>query len=311
MDASFRVLWFEDNPKYVGEIQAAVQARMQSYGIHFDVTMVNDFQSGNISGICRRLKQSCSYDLIMVDYDLGTRDLQGDELLKKLRRSTSIGMIFYSAKNVRELRELLIEKGVDGVFCLARDARLAGEIYSIVESALGRVVQTNYMRGLVVSSVSRMDIYFNEIIMCALNELKLKAPNEVLDSLKRAFILNQKDERNRVKQVTEATLVRYISKANFHVKTNLLIELLTIEGSRFSESFLEKIECFIDEIANKRNKFAHEPSEYIDGEPRIRINNKLVDHKEMKKILCTIREHMTATEQAVTYYKAVHSVAQA
>jgi len=304
MDASFRVLWFEDNPKYVGEIQAAVQARMHGFGMAFDVKMVNDFQATNIASICRRLKQSCSYDLIMVDYDLGTRELSGDELLKKLRRSTSIGMIFYSAKNVRELRELLLDKGVDGVFCLARDARLAGEIYSIVESALGRVVQTNYMRGLVVSSVSRMDDHFNDIICCALDELKLMAPGQVLTQIKRNFILNQKEEREKLKRVTEATLNRYLSRANFHVKTNLLVELLNIEGSRFSESFLEKVTSFIEEVGNKRNKFAHTPTEYVDGEPRIKIDNKLLDYKDMKLILCAIREHLTAAEQAVEYYRA-------
>lgn len=305
MDASFRVLWFEDNPKYVGEIQESVQARMHSYGMKFDVTMINDFENSNIARICRDLRQSCSYDLIMVDYDLGTRDLQGDELLKKLRRATAISMVFYSAKNVRELRELLLEKGVDGVFCLARDARLAGEIYSIVESALGRLVQTNYMRGIVVSSVSHMDRLFTDIIIHALDELKLKNPSDVLSDLKESFMVYQAEEREQVERITERTLVRYISKANFHVKTKLLLELLNIEGSNFSGSFLEKVESFIEEVGNKRNKFAHTPTEYINGEPRIKIGNKLLDHKDMKQILCTIREHIAAAEQAIAYYQAV------
>ncbi|XQE67391.1 hypothetical protein ACOAPY_02005 [Pseudomonas sp. P3C3] len=305
MDASFRVLWFEDNPKYVGEIAESVQARMHSYGMKFDVTMINNFENSNIAKICRDLRQSCSYDLIMVDYDLGTRELQGDELLKKLRRSTSISMIFYSAKNIRELRELLLEKGVDGVFCLARDMRLAGEIYSIVECALGRVVQTNYMRGIVVSSVSHMDRLFTEIILHALNELKLKDATAVLADIKQRFNVYQDEEREQIERINEKTLSRYIAKANFHVKTNLLIELLTLEGSNFSASFLSKVESFIDEVGNKRNKFAHTPTEYINGEPKIKIDNKILEHKHMKEILCTIREHITAAEQAITYYRAV------
>lgn len=303
MDASFRVLWFEDNPQYVNQIKDNVQARMHSYGVHFDVTMINNFGKENIDAIGRKLKQSCSYDLIMVDYDLGTRDLQGDELLKKLRRSTAIGMIFYSAKPVSELRRLLLDKGVDGVFCLNRGNRLAGDIFGIVESALGRIIQTNYMRGLVVSSVSHMDRLFCEIINCALAELQLKPQAEVLANIKRKFILHQKAERNQIKQVTERTLKRYIDKSNFYVKTELLIELLNIEGSQFSDSFIEKVEKFIEEVGNKRNKFAHTPTEYIDGEPRIKIDNKVLDHNDMKSLLCTIREHITAAEQAVDYYK--------
>lgn len=303
MDASFRVLWFEDNPQYVNQIKDAVQARMHSYGVHFDVTMINGFDQENIDGICRRLKRSCSYDLIMVDYDLGTRRLQGDELLKKLRRSTSIGMIFYSAKPVSELRKLLLDKSVDGVFCLNRGTRLAGDIFSIVESALGRIIQANYMRGLVVSSVSHMDRLFCEIIDCALAELQLKPQAEVLASIKRKFILHQRDERNAIKRVTESTLKRHINKSNFYVKTELLIELLNIEGSQFSDSFIEKVESFIEEVGNKRNKFAHTPTEYIDGEPRIKIDSKVLDHKDMKSLLCTIREHIAAAEQAVSYYK--------
>ncbi|QTT81997.1 response regulator [Pseudomonas chlororaphis] len=305
MDASFRVLWFEDNPKYVGEIQDAVQARMHSYGMKLDVKMINNFENGNIERICRELRQSCSYDLVMVDYDLGVRDLKGDELLKRLRRSTSISMIFYSAKNTRTLRELLLEKGVDGVFCLARDARLAGEVYSIVESALGRVVQTNYMRGIVVSSVSHMDRLFTDIIAHALDELRLKEPSDVLAGIKDGFLEYQKEEREQIERITEKTLVRYISKANFHVKTKLLLELLNIEGSSFSDSFLAKVERFIEEVGNKRNKFAHTPTEYVDGEPRIKIDSKVLGHKDMKEILCTIREHIEAAEQAIVYFRAV------
>lgn len=303
MDASFRVLWFEDNPAYVGQIKDSVQARLDSYGITFDVTMISDFDDEVISRITQDIKKSCSYDLIMVDYDLGTRNLQGDELLKRLRRATSVSMIFYSAKNVKVLREMLLKKSVDGVFCIARDTRLAGNIYAIIESALGRVVQPNYMRGLVVSSVSYMDRLFSEIIMCGLNELKLKPHSEVLERLKRNFIAHQKQERVKMKQITERTLPRYINNsANFYVKTQLLKELLEIEGSQYSESFLQMVEVFIQEVGNKRNKFAHTPTEYIDGVPRIKIDNKVLDHKDMKEILCVIRRHIIATEQAKVFY---------
>lgn len=303
MDASFRVLWFEDNPQYVEQIQQNVQVRLDSYGIKFDVTMITDFRGEETERICKEIKKSCPYDLIMVDYDLGSREIQGDELLKKLRRSTSTSMIFYSAKTVKNLREMLLAKSVDGVFCLARGARLAGDIYAIVESALNRVVQPNYMRGLVVSSVSYMDRLFADIILTALNELTLKPHADVILTLKRNFILNQREERARMKKISEATLRKYIeTKANFHVKTQLLKELLEIEGSQYSESFLEMVEVFIKEVGNKRNKFAHTPTEYVNGVPKIKIDNKVLDHKDMKEILCLIRRHIIAAEQAKQYY---------
>lgn len=302
MDASFRVLWFEDNPAYVDQIKDSVQARLDNCGIQFHVTMISDFSDEVIERITKDIKKSCPYDLIMVDYDLGIRDLQGDVLLKKMRRATSISMIFYSAKTVRQLRELLLAQNVDGVFCLARDTRLSGNIYAIVESSLNRVVQPNYMRGLVVSSVSYMDRLFSEIILCALNELELKPQNEVLKSLKRNFILHQKEERAQIKNLTERTLSRHITKSNFHVKTQLLKELLEIEGSQYSENFLELIENFIEHIGNKRNKFAHTPTEYIDGIPRIKIDNKILDHNDMKQLLRTIRQHIVAAEQAKKFY---------
>ncbi|WP_419794127.1 hypothetical protein MYA83_25810 [Pseudomonas palleroniana] len=305
MDASFRVLWFEDNPAYVGQIKESVQARLDNYGICFDVTMISDFRKEVIDSITKDIKKSCPYDLIMVDYDLGTRDLQGDVLLKKMRRATAISMIFYSAKTVKQLRELLLAQSVDGVFCLSRDTRLAGNIYAIVESALNRVVQPNYMRGLVVSSVSHMDRLFSEIIMFALNDLALKPQSEVLKSLKRNFILNQKEDRVQMKNVTERTLNRYISKSNFYVKTQLLKELLEIEGSQYSENFLDLVENFIEQVGNKRNKFAHTPTEYVNGVPRIKIDNKILDHNDMKQLLCIIRQHLVAAEQAKQFYQPV------
>ncbi|MFG0356796.1 HEPN domain-containing protein [Pseudomonas sp. zbq_11] len=301
MDVSFRVLWFEDNPKYVKEIEENVQVRLDSFGIKFDVTMITDFSAPVIDRICKDIKKSCPYDLIMVDYDLGSREIQGDELLKKLRRSSFSSMIFYSAKTIKQLRELLLAKSVDGVFCLARDARLAGNIYAIVEGALNRVVQPNYMRGLVVSSVSYMDKLFNDLITLTI-EQNLKPRDQILADLTKNFVAFQAEELAKMQQLSDKTLLKYISKSNFHVKTELLKELLALEGSQYSDSFLEMVEVFIKEVGNKRNKFAHTPTELVDGVPRLRVDNKLLDHNDMKQLLVIIRKHILAAEQAIKYY---------
>lgn len=309
MDVSFRVLWFEDNPKYVKEIEENVQVRLDSFGIKFDVTMITDFSAPVIDRICKDIKKSCPYDLIMVDYDLGSREIQGDELLKKLRRSSFSSMIFYSAKTIKQLRELLLAKSVDGVFCLARDARLAGNIYAIVEGALNRVVQPNYMRGLVVSSVSYMDKLFNDLITLTI-EQNLKPRDQILADLTKNFVAFQAEELAKMQQLSDNTLLKYINKSNFHVKTELLKELLALEGSQYSDSFLEMVEVFIKEVGNKRNKFAHTPTELVDGVPRLRVDNKLLDHNDMKQLLVIIRKHILAAEQAIKYYSPEPEVIQ-
>ncbi|HEN8707177.1 TPA: hypothetical protein U8209_003677 [Pseudomonas putida] len=309
MDVSFRVLWFEDNPKYVKEIEENVQVRLDSFGIKFDVTMITDFSALVIDRICKDIKKSCPYDLIMVDYDLGSREIQGDELLKKLRRSSFSSMIFYSAKTIKQLRELLLAKSVDGVFCLARDARLAGNIYAIVEGALNRVVQPNYMRGLVVSSVSYMDKLFNDLITLTI-EQNLKPRDQILADLTKNFVAFQAEELAKMQQLSDKTLLKYINKSNFHVKTELLKELLALEGSQYSDSFLEMVEVFIKEVGNKRNKFAHTPTELVDGVPRLRVDNKLLDHNDMKQLLVIIRKHILAAEQAIKYYSPEPEIIQ-
>ncbi len=160
-----------------------------------------------------------------------------------------------------------------------------------------------------MSSVSYMDKLFNDLITLTI-EQNLKPRDQILADLTKNFVAFQAEELAKMQQLSDKTLLKYINKSNFHVKTELLKELLALEGSQYSDSFLEMVEVFIKEVGNKRNKFAHTPTELVDGVPRLRVDNKLLDHNDMKQLLVIIRKHILAAEQAIKYYSPEPEIIQ-
>lgn len=296
MDLKYRILWFEDHPKQVDGVEKYLTQSLAILGIVLEVKWIQTFDDDTINSVLQSLSSYSPYDMILVDYDLG-KENKGNTLLKKLRTRTNGEMIFYSAEKVSTLRQLLIDDNIDGIYCLIRDGKLAGAVYSIVESTLRRFYHPNYMRGVVVGSVSEMEDRFGGMI---LDLLKLKnMPSQ--DEIRNTIISSNKEFlEGELKLINDQTkpipLDRLVRKANLYVKMNILTGLLEKNGGRVALSCLEVLRNFMDEINTPRIEFAHARTQEQDGLPIFKERSgKIWDAAQMKILMPKIRKYKNAT----------------
>jgi|GEM_PF-1937196 len=300
MDLKYRILWFDDQPNQAKGIEDYITARLNELGLTLGVTWVTTFDDSTLNPLILKLRSYSPYDLILVDYDLSAK-LKGDALLKKLRNNTNGEMVFYSAKDVAQLRQLLLLQKVDGIYSLRRDGRLGNEIFAIVESTLRRFFHPNYMRGLVVGSVSELETTFADMIMLLLSSCKdMPTENEIKDLILSGAKEHLASEQNRLSKFEETPLSRLVSKANLHAKLDILKILLSKHDGRIAADALAVLSKFLDEINTPRIEFAHARTVEEQGLPVFRERQgKVWTSLEMKALLLKLRQHKEAAASIV------------
>lgn len=297
MDATYCILWIDDQPDQLNGVVKNLEQRLNMVGLDINIKWHTDFSEHSLSTLISSLRNHSPYDLIMVDYDLGNAEKDGHLLTKRIRSNTYGDMVFYSAASDSELRERLFQQRVDGVFCMNR-ATLASEVFSLAQNAIRRLVHPNYMRGLVVGSVGELEALFEDSINAIIE--KKGSPNEdqireVAKSSLAGYIL-QLQQSDLVALDTIAAK-RIIKKLNLRIKVEFLLELLASDGSTFCLACHGVISRFLDEINAHRIEFAHARTSDVDGIPVFKDrNNKVWKPEDMKSLLLKIREqYQTAT----------------
>lgn len=297
MDATYCILWIDDQPDQLKGVVKNLEQRLNLVGLNINIKWHTDFSEHSLALLTSSLRTHSPYDLIMVDYDLGNAEKDGHLLTKRIRSNTYGDMVFYSAASDSELRERLFQQRVDGVFCMNR-ATLASEVFSLAQNAIRRLVHPNYMRGLVVGSVGELEALFEDSINAIME--KNGAPND--DHIREvartslAGYINQLQEKD-LAAIETLTAKRIIKKLNLRIKVELLLELLATDGSTFCLSCHGVISRFLDEINAHRIEFAHARTSDVDGIPVFKDrNNKIWKPDDMKSLLVKIREqYQTAT----------------
>ncbi|MBR7801447.1 hypothetical protein [Undibacterium fentianense] len=294
MDLKYRILWFDNQPQEVTGAESVIKANLTSVGISLEVTWVSKFDEDTLNPHLTTLRNYTPYDLIVVDYDLGSS--KGDALLQRLRRYTSVEMVFYSAIGAQKLREALITKKIDGIFCLNRDQRLGQEMFAIVKCTLRRFFHPNYIRGLVVGAVSEIDYLLVESIehlltIPAMPE-KEEMKNRILEAQK-SYLDQSVGEQAKAES---KPFDRLLKKANLKIKVDMLIYLLEQQGGRIAIEAKEIVSLFMDEINENRIEFAHAKTEEVNGLPVFRDRNrgKVWDTSEMENLIRNIQKHKNA-----------------
>lgn len=296
MDLTYRILWFDDQPKLVDGYRTNIETRLSTIGLKLKVKLISDFSEKTIRPLIENLGNHCPYDLIMVDYDLG-EGFGGETLLRKLRFASYGEMVFYSSNPPNNLREKLMEQNVDGVYCMHRQ-EIGSSVTSIVQSALKKILHPNYMRGLVVGSVSELDTLFSDIILALSDQVKISKEelSQEIASTELKYLESETDKKREAIENGRLKLDRQVKKANLHIKTQKLIELLELEGSRLALDSAETLRRFMDEVNTHRISFAHARTVEINEMPVFQDKQeKIWGPQEMKDLLLKIRTHKDIT----------------
>ena len=189
MKTSFNIAWVDDNfndpamdlaSQLSRKIERKNSFSLVTKDVYAEVTK-GDFNA-LLSNLAATIDLSNSIDLILIDYELGN-NTTGEKIANKFRaKLPSVDILFYSGKQgAEDLRQLIANENVDGVYCVGR-RNLAEGTYSVIENIINRSHKISTLRGLILNSVCEMDHMIREILCkysaaseAQMNEIKNKA----------------------------------------------------------------------------------------------------------------------------------------
>ncbi len=164
MNLDFGILWIEDS--FSPEEEETLKRRVREAGF---IARIETIENGaGVEDLARQHQLYHRYDIILLDYKLKGED--GDDLAVKIRDlfpSTTI--LFYSGNYQEdELRKMIAEKRVEGVYCSAR-ARFIERTGGLIDQTARALDRLSGMRGLAMRVVAECDALMRDAMlsMCA------------------------------------------------------------------------------------------------------------------------------------------------
>lgn len=155
MRLQFRVLWFENQPQDVRTQIEEIEDYVREVGFIPQIEMQVD--ASNLAEYARQQQLYDEIDLVVVDFDLGNPDENGDHVAHMVRRNFGFtDIIFYSGHKTMNLRNLVKERGIDGVYCMERP-ELATRLAMHIDQVVKRLSRLEAMRGLAMGTVGKID----------------------------------------------------------------------------------------------------------------------------------------------------------
>ena len=264
MNLTFGICWIEDQAS--DPVIDAVKSAVRSNGFEPDITIIDTEE--NILSFAKNQEHFQDFALILLDLALG-QTLKGDQIAPDIRRRfRSTPILFYSAQPENNLRTMIADKRVDGVYCAHRE-RLSdrvGELVSDLSPALNRL---SGMRGLAAGVVAECDQEFREILRFwagdvfqeadLVTTLKERACNLATDTANRLDKITSLEELLRQHAISSALLFREVISRSKKLKV--------------SDSFKEKrnsIRSYENKVLKSRNELAHGREEREPNGWRIR-----------------------------------------
>ena len=163
MRLEFTILWFENQP---ADIQAQVEEIKEHIAeVGFIPRIRMERNAEDLKSLSRNQKLYNDFDLVVVDYDLGVPGKTGDHVAKEIRRTFGFtDIIFYSGLTAIDLRKLVHDQRIDGVYCLSRPD-LSERLSEHIEQVVSRLSRLEAMRGLVMGTVGRCDDVLRKILL--------------------------------------------------------------------------------------------------------------------------------------------------
>ncbi len=256
MRLDFNVLWVEDQPNNVNAQQVAINTAMRREGFCLSVQFASsvdeatNFLSNDIYGD--------HIDLILMDYDLGAGKT-GDEGLSEVRNIFLYkDIIFYSGRATADLKNMINEQNVQGVYTSNRND-LPDSVIGVFDNLVRKVLDIDHSRGIVMGATSDIDQILNSALC--------KTFDDGGDAHRAALIGAVKKRAAEKREQIENTLqaienIAHVSELMNHHAVYTSDDRLRLFSKLLKERKLhtehtEKMNNYRETIVPKRNDLAH------------------------------------------------------
>jgi CheY-like chemotaxis protein len=254
----FSVLWFDDDEEYFDSLDIeSLKKQISSWGFIPDIDMVSSPEEFNKHSPFEK------YDLIVVDRNLeGYED--GQEFIIKIRdHAVYTEIIFYTAGNTRDLWEAIREKELEGVFVSSR-SNILSKIARVGYQSIGKILDLENMRGIVMAEVGELDLLLEEIIAIGIESLQAEQQSSIFTKFyKNAAKQNQDHAKSLAAFIERPEITNMLALCDSDKRWQNFNRLWK-SHEKLKER--EKTGDYIVEVLRPRNFLAHGKSEsHKDG----------------------------------------------
>lgn len=260
MRLEFTILWFENQPADVQTQMEEIEEHIREVGFVPDIRM--EVNADNLEALSANQMLYNDYDLVVVDYDLGAPGLNGDHVAQSVRSTFGFtDIIFYSGQKTVDLRKLVHDQQIDGVYCLERTS-LAERLGSHIEQVVERLSRLESMRGLLMGTVGKCDDILRDLLL----EVHGRSPAaeqrhlaDTLDGYVQDVLQHQGDRYATCNTFEQKLASRAVS--SYH------LQRLVLHITRGNEAYRDQRELltrYNDEVLNPRNILGHAAEERTD-----------------------------------------------
>lgn len=250
MNIDYKVLWFEDEPKWYDSILPVVENYLSDNGFNFIPTLHSSGE--NLEEILKK----DDYDLILVDFNLPGE--HGDKLIEKLRRfELYTDIIFYSQNGENKVREVLQKKAVEGVYCSGRNREdFKEKVTNVIHSNIKKVLDLNNMRGIVVAKVSDLDLSMKQIIIKKIEVSNTEETENIKKNALDKVTTSLKDKLSKISSIDlTQNFIELIERLDSYTKWRVVYNICKKDDNL--KEYIELVKNYDDEILSIRNKMAH------------------------------------------------------
>jgi hypothetical protein len=258
MKLEYKILWFEDQFLEVKGDVDRLESLVAEFGFVPDFVHKDKVSAAEIEELADRLQNYNPYDLIIFDYDLGGDSENGLNIASHLRSKIYTDMIFYSGKKPIELRKLLFDQEVDGVFIVHRPD-FYDEITPIIEDHIKKMSDINNVRGVMMSETSAMDNNLRELLKNKLVDLGKEEKDQALSNLQGRL---KKHFDKKIKQVDSLSSAEEAFADHFLTSfDNVRVALKDLYKTTPKLEALIQDNSIVHQVQQERNKLAHQNEE--------------------------------------------------
>ncbi len=277
MNLNYEIAWVDDQPENLTNIARVIEDGIKAIGFRPRIKKYKT--AAQIADLLAKTESLNSFDIFLVDWNL-LKSQKGDEIITKIRDGGLFtDIVFYSSSGINELREVVHQKKLEGVFLADRRDELADRILAIIRSNVKKVMSVSNMRGISAACIAEID----HLISSALLALHDSRSNEEKILLSTMLIKNLKDKKSthadklttKLNQLKISDILkdtRYCGSADLNNNLSMWHEKFPFTTPPH-DSILELVQE-LRQLLEIRNKLAHVR---LDGETpfiELTIENK-------------------------------------
>lgn len=255
MRLDFNILWVEDQPNQVNSQRESIERKMRNEGFKLQTKFV-----GSVEDAENHLGDSVfrdHVDLVLMDYELAGTANGGEGLEVVRERCPFKDIVFYSAKVPTELKKIVADNEISGVFCTHRND-LPDTVLGVFGVLVKKVLDIDHSRGIVMGATSEIDDFIVRAIEAVFSKFDEAAKSRALEIIKtdvRKIRATFEEDCAKLEALTDISELKSCHRAYTSIKRLILLRKMLKQSGRGDIDLAAMLQY--EQTSPKRNILAH------------------------------------------------------